>query len=546
MADDNTRIEGELDNILSILQGHDTSSDLISVNVHNRQELAITKKFDLQPKASTSGINDYITKNKITADMIRDIDVATRQDGMLSIVLVWGRTHPTMIAGPIGPQGEDGEAGDPGKPGKDAQCDCGTSECYPCVYVVGTVYGETYTFPDAPDNSHLWGIDFGGYSTLEGTGNIGTITINDDIFPAEVDPEDPLQAFPTVAIYYCAQTRDIEAPVTGTPQQNFAYVADNTQSPGQLAAFQDIASIVGEDPEEKGWDYIYEKYNDYYLNSYDNMVLPPAVPLSSSSSEALSSSSSANPSSSSAAVSSSSSTAPSSSSATPSSSSAAPTSIEIPYATTVLLLHAEDMTDDSPSNHTLTPTSNVTAGEPAGKFGLCFRFPGGSTEKLTVSGNTNDWNFGSNNFAIGGFFFLNSFTGTIELLCQMGADWGWQFRIDSGNFAFYYGLTSTTYQYVSFGTPGLAIQTWHHIGVARSGDNLRLYINGNQQGSTFDMDGDSIFGTTGQNLTVGNYVNNNLPMNGHQDEVVIMKGTDNGWNGVTIDVPSLPYTVAAP
>lgn len=124
MAEDCSRIEGELDNIIAALQGHEASNQLVEVNIHNRQELAITKKFDLQPKASASGINNYLIQNKITADMIRGLDITTRNDGMLTLILVWGRVFPTVISGPQGEPGDPGPPGDDGDPGTDAQCEC--------------------------------------------------------------------------------------------------------------------------------------------------------------------------------------------------------------------------------------------------------------------------------------------------------------------------------------------------------------------------------------------------------------------------------------
>ena len=48
--------------------------------------------------------------------------ITTRNDGMLSIVLVWGRTNPTIIAGATGAAGDIGEEGKIGLPGKDGQC----------------------------------------------------------------------------------------------------------------------------------------------------------------------------------------------------------------------------------------------------------------------------------------------------------------------------------------------------------------------------------------------------------------------------------------
>lgn len=113
--------DAELEKLMAALRGEEVNK-LIEIELNNRQEYAVTKKFDLTPKASASAINDYIQKNKILANQIIDFKVTTRQDGMISCILVWGRTNPTIIAGPQGPQGPAGPPGLPGIPGKDGQC----------------------------------------------------------------------------------------------------------------------------------------------------------------------------------------------------------------------------------------------------------------------------------------------------------------------------------------------------------------------------------------------------------------------------------------
>lgn len=113
--------DAELEKLIAALRGEEINK-LIEIELNNRQEYAVTKKFDLTPKASASAINDYIQKNKITADQIIDIKMTTRNDGMITVVMMWGRTNPTIIAGPQGPQGPAGPLGKPGIPGKDGQC----------------------------------------------------------------------------------------------------------------------------------------------------------------------------------------------------------------------------------------------------------------------------------------------------------------------------------------------------------------------------------------------------------------------------------------
>lgn len=116
----NGTCDEELNKLMGALRG-EVVNELLEINLNNRQEYATTKKFDLDPKASASAINDYIQKHNITADQIIDLKVSTRLDGMITVLLVWGRTNPTIIAGAKGDPGI-GLPGPDGIPGKDGAC----------------------------------------------------------------------------------------------------------------------------------------------------------------------------------------------------------------------------------------------------------------------------------------------------------------------------------------------------------------------------------------------------------------------------------------
>ena len=51
----------------------------------------IAKKFDLTPKASESALNEYFKKHDIEKDDVILMTEVKRSDGILSIMLIWGK-----------------------------------------------------------------------------------------------------------------------------------------------------------------------------------------------------------------------------------------------------------------------------------------------------------------------------------------------------------------------------------------------------------------------------------------------------------------------
>ena len=83
---------------------------------------AVVVKFDINPMDSASAINTYIDKHQINSSEIIGIKVATRIDGMITAVMVWGRREKIGILGLKGDKGNKGDTGKQGLPGKDGNC----------------------------------------------------------------------------------------------------------------------------------------------------------------------------------------------------------------------------------------------------------------------------------------------------------------------------------------------------------------------------------------------------------------------------------------
>ena len=95
---------------------------------------------------------------------------------------------------------------------------------------------------------------------------------------------------------------------------------------------------------------------------------------------------------------------------------------------------------------------------------------------------------------------------------------GWVLEYVGTNLDFYYMTSGGSYSYKTIGTP--ALQTWHHFAISKSGSTTRLFLNGSEGVSSFDMgaqqNGTGVF-------TVGGYVASAGYFNGRVSNVRITK-----------------------
>jgi hypothetical protein len=99
----------------------------------------------------------------------------------------------------------------------------------------------------------------------------------------------------------------------------------------------------------------------------------------------------------------------------------------------------------------------------------------------------------------------------------------WYVYNNSGTYQLYFTYTtngSTNINPVATITP--SINTWYHYAVSRSGVNLRMFIDGTQVGSTYNIATDTIFGGT-YPLQVGASTGANT-LNGYMQDVRVTKG----------------------
>jgi len=229
------------------------------------------------------------------------------------------------------------------------------------------------------------------------------------------------------------------------------------------------------------------------------------------------------------------------------------------FASTTLLLQADDVNDGSQNNtfldsstntHTITRNGNVTQGsfspfsQDEGKWGNYFD---GTDDYLEISSAGSSLDIGTNDFTIEGWMYsLNDSSSVV--LCSGGSNIDNRFdfcHVNSTGLRFF--VRSPTGD-IDIDFPDIDPFTWTHVAIVRDGNDLEVFYNGVSQGSTttsgFSLNGlDSTFfvgarGWTGnaQDLMEG-YISNLRVINGTAVYTPILsirtkhriRSCDEGW-----------------
>ena len=158
--------------------------------------------------------------------------------------------------------------------------------------------------------------------------------------------------------------------------------------------------------------------------------------------------------------------------------------------------------------------------------------------------NSTDTNFGSGDFTVECFAYFTDVTAeTLLGQWENGSDRrSWLLQVNSGQLNCYLSADGTTSGQKRIDSASGAISTnrWYHLAYARSGDTMRLFIDGEQVGSV-DVDGFTNYANTNDGFQVGSQTasGSNL-MNGFISNARIIKGT--GIYTSNFKAPTEPLT----
>jgi hypothetical protein len=198
--------------------------------------------------------------------------------------------------------------------------------------------------------------------------------------------------------------------------------------------------------------------------------------------------------------------------------------------TSLLTCQFNNFKDNSSNNFTITRTGTPSV-QPFSPFvptsaystsvnGGSLYFDGSGDYIFPTTNNVVD--FGTNDF-------------TIEL---------WIYPLTSATFNFFDGrsgsgqnavtIASTATQLIFFdsngtaritGTTPLTVLAWNHVAVTRSGTDVKLFLNGVQQSTTYTSSLSYISGTTRPTIGAGGFTAGGSPLNGYMSNVRVVKNT---------------------
>ena len=166
---------------------------------------------------------------------------------------------------------------------------------------------------------------------------------------------------------------------------------------------------------------------------------------------------------------------------------------------------------------TINLTGNTQISTAQKKFGTGSLYFDGTGDYATIS-SASDFGFGTGNFTMEGFFRFDNVTGTKYLFDFRDTSSATKpsLYLDDDNVKVGVGASA-----VITGTSTILANTWYHIAVAKSNDGTKLFINGSQDGSTYNDTNN--YGTAAP-FSIGADFNNSNVIEGYVDEVRITKG----------------------
>lgn len=149
----------------------------------------------------------------------------------------------------------------------------------------------------------------------------------------------------------------------------------------------------------------------------------------------------------------------------------------------------------------------------------------GTGDRLTTPDHAS-WSFGSGDFTIDHHVRFDALSnqGIVGQASSGQISWATSYKHSGTELRFTYSTNGTAQTHVTESwTPSVSV--WYHLTFLRSGNNLRLYVDGTQLGSDTDLTGVTFHASTAQLVIGDNDASIGGAFNGRLDEIRIRKGT---------------------
>lgn len=191
---------------------------------------------------------------------------------------------------------------------------------------------------------------------------------------------------------------------------------------------------------------------------------------------------------------------------------------------TTLLLHCNGIdgsttfTDLSASPHTITPIGNTQIDTEQYVFGQASALFDGVGDYLSSPDHT-DWDFGSGNFSIDFRVRFSDSTGNQGFFGRYTNSGSYFYIAKEGNSIRIRDLGGTLDSTIGW-TP--SIDRWYHIAIIRDGNNIKVFVDGTQLGSTISFSSSLLDRSVP--LYIGTAFSDSYYLKGWMDDIRISKG----------------------
>lgn len=204
---------------------------------------------------------------------------------------------------------------------------------------------------------------------------------------------------------------------------------------------------------------------------------------------------------------------------------------DIYYNSVSLLLHGNGsdggvvFTDNAPTPKTNSVTGNTNTSTAQNKYGSASILFDGTGDSLSITSGSTDFTFGT------GAFTLEFWIRPIAIPASDATILDCRYGVTSNNPQIFLSSTGVLIYLSSgitliTGTAVLAINTWYHVAVCRSGTSTKMFVNGTQDGSTASDSTNYSVGNSSKPISF-NYDGFNATasiFNGYLDDIRVTKG----------------------